>query len=303
MFEGVFEGDHVTYVAVVVSVGCLLLLRAIVWLRRGERERHARLEDRRLLNPVATASPVEDPFARAKRLGQRSITDQSKLIQRVLFPVIIISTAAIAALPFLSEAPAATISLTAAGVTVLVGIAARPVVENAFAGLVISMSDLINIGDTVKLHSMYGVVEGITVTHTTIRIWDWRRYVVPNTTMLQSSVINYSIFDRHIWAYVEFWVAYDSDLEVARSIAIEAPTTSSYWAGHEDPQFWIMDMDKDAYRCWIAAWADNSADAWMLASDIKTHMILEFRKRGIRAQGFRHELAGTEQSTPQPPQA
>lgn len=35
---------------------------------------------------------------------------------------------------------------------------------------------------------------------------------------------------------------------------------------------------------------------------LKTHMILEFKKRGIRAQGFRHELAGTPQPQSRPEQ-
>lgn len=283
--------NDLLYVAVVAGVGALVLWRAAYWVRKAEAQRRERLAKRTLIAPVSTVAPIDDPIGRAKQRGHESIREQSTVVRRVLYPLIIGGTLAVVAIPFIGKVPAAVVSVSATAVTLLVGIAVRPVVENAFAGLALSMSKLLNIGDTVKVDGNYGTVEDITVTHTTVKIWDWRRYVVPNTKMLQSSVINYSLFDGYLWAYVEFWLAYDTDLELARELALEAPQRSDAWAGHEEPQFWVMEMGKDGYRCWLAAWADNSADAWVLSADVRTSLVFAFRKHGIRCHSMRHEFA------------
>lgn len=70
--------------------------------------------------------------------------------------------------------------------------------------MVISFSKHFLTGDTVTLDSQYGTIEDISLTHTTIKLWDWQRYVVPNHRMLSKEVINHS----HRQGYLMAWVAY-----------------------------------------------------------------------------------------------
>ncbi|MCA9640993.1 MAG: mechanosensitive ion channel, partial [Myxococcales bacterium] len=227
------------YLGAILVGGILLLMRALFWLRVTQTQRTERLQQRRYLEAIKTSSPLEDSTATAKARGLESIDKHTTVTRRVVVPLVIGLMAILAALPFLGQLPAALLSVMVAAVTVFLGMAARPTVENAFAGLALAWSKQINIGDTVMLDELYGTVEDITVTHTTLRVWDWRRYVVPNSRMMQSNVINYSLNDRYLWACIEFWVAHDSDLDLVEQLALEAPIGSTNFVPHEGPSFWL----------------------------------------------------------------
>jgi small-conductance mechanosensitive channel len=182
------------------------------------------------------------------------------------------------------------VSAVVAVITVVLGVAARPLIENAMSGLVISYSRLVNLGDTVRIDDVYGTVEDITITHTTIKVWDWRRYIVPNSKMIQHSFYNYSVVDKFEWTYVDFWIAYDADFEAVEKIAREIPTKSKHFADYEEPQVWVMELAPEGMRCWLAAWANAPSDAWYLRNDMRTELVRELAKAGIATHLRRHEL-------------
>ena len=224
----------------------------------------------------------QDPDTQSRQRALNAIESSSTATRRLVVPMALMLVAFFAGLPFLDQVPATVFSLLVAAITVLIGIAARPFVENAIAGLVISSSKILNIGDTVRISGHYGTVEDITVTHTTMKIWDWRRFVIPNATMLSREFENYSLFEKHIWAHVEFWVDHEADLDLVSSLAVASPRESKYFNDVEEPKFRVMEMEKDSVRCWVAAWAKTPADAWSLTADMRTYLVRELRRAGIR---------------------
>ena len=104
--------------------------------------------------------------------------------------------------------------------------------------------------------------------------------------MLNKEIINYTLHDNFIWTKIEFWVSYESDLQQVKGIAIDSAKRSTFFSAFEDPSFWVMTMEKDAYKCWLAAWADSPASAWELGNDVRTILITEFQKFNIQSHGF-----------------
>ena len=278
------DGDWiVAYLVTVAGLGLLVVGRVYLGLYRTRRERLRRLSTKRVFEAVPTDTPVENPARLARDRAFRSIDDQFSVNRLIFVPLVACMTLAAMSLPFLDRVPATLVSVLVAVITIVGGVAARPFLENAVAGLVISTSRLVNLGDTVKIDDLYGTVEDITGTHTTIKLWDWRRYVVPNSRMLQSSILNYSLFDRYIWASVDVWVAYDTDLDVVRDAAVRAARESPHFSGGEDPDFWVLQLDRDGIRCMVAAWAKLPSDAWQLTHDVRWSLARTFREQGIRA--------------------
>jgi small-conductance mechanosensitive channel len=95
---------------------------------------------------------------------------------------------------------------------VILGIASRPWIENIIAGLVLSYSKALNIGDTVLIQDHYGTIEDINFTYTILKIWDWRRFVIPNQVMLREDFVNYTLNEDFYWAKINLWVGHDADL-------------------------------------------------------------------------------------------
>ena len=275
------------YVASIAAVGVLTLLWSLGWLRRQEQDRTTLLTKRSWFEGTLTRTPLAKPEEEARAQGVENIRRNTTVIRRALVPLVILLCALLASVPLLGSLPTALVSVMVAVVTVTTGIAARPIIENIFSGLVLSFSRILNIGDTVLLDDLYGTVEDITLTHTTVRLWDWRRYVVPNTTMMQRATVNYSLHDRYQWAYVEFWVSHDADLEVVSSLAVEAARQSDHYADYEPPRFWVMELGERGVQCWVAAWADTPSEAWGLKHDVRTALAKRLQQAGIPAHAYR----------------
>lgn len=288
----------IIYLAVVGGIAVLVTARILWWLKAAE-IRNLRVFKRQVdQQPIQTSGPVDDPAAVADKQVSEAIATRFSVTRRLLIPIVAVIAAALAALPFLDMVPAASVSLVVGAVTVVAGLALRPVIENAIAGLVISSSKLISVGDTLVIEDHYGTVEDISTTHTTIKLWDWRRYVVSNTNMLQTEFLNFTLWDQFIWAYIVFYVDYSADLDEVERLVAEAAKSSPAYADYEEPRFWIIDTTPDAVLCWAAAWTEGPSDAWRLKHDMRKHLIPELAKRGWAPRA--HRVAGIRDMAPVP---
>jgi small-conductance mechanosensitive channel len=282
---------ELVYVTIVLGAGAYALVRTLVLLGVTRRLRIGNVKKRRRFESLPTGSPIDAPRDVAVERGIESIERHFSVMRRLLVPLIALLALLLAAPAFLADSSATTASMIGTVVAVVVGFAVRPFLENAVAGLVISSSRLVRIGDTVRVDDWYGTIEDITATHTAVKVWDWRRYLVPNSRMLGSAFFNYSLYDTFVWAYAEFWVTPDADLDEVREIALRAPLESPYFSSREDPTFWIIGIHKDAICCWVAAWADTPSGAWALTHDMRTTLLADLRRRGIPLSVQRHRVS------------
>lgn len=274
------------YIIGVTSIAVFLY----VWLHYRvtsiKNQRVDRIKNLFKKDPEATSAiPTDVLSAKEERQEQRDIVKGVKVrftvIRRALFLCLATVWGLAMVLPFVGQLPSTMISILIAISTAVIGIAARPLVENMISGIVISFSKQLRVGDTLMMDEQYGTVEDISITHTKIKTWDWKRYVIPNSRMLNKEFINLTLNDSLLWAYLEFTVSYEADLDEVSRVAREAATSSPHHNDQEEPQFWVMRMEKESVVCWVAAWAESPGEAWNLKSDIATRLIREFRKRGI----------------------
>ncbi len=257
------------------------------WSRRGltkaEKSRSSRIKRLKPFQSIKTTTPIKTPVIDAKETALDSVENRFSIIRKLTFFTLVSIWIFALVFPFLNNIPAAFVSILITVSGIIIGVAARPFIENLISGIVISFSKPIRVGDTVLIDENYGTIEDITITHTIVKIWNWRRYIVPNSRMLSKEIINCTINDTYQWVHVEFFVAYESDLEIVKSLAIQSASGSRYFADHEAPKFWVMEMNEKGFKCWLAAWADTPTDAWELANDIRTNLITQFRESSIKS--------------------
>ena len=269
------------YFSTVGIAGIYIILRIRKFIDRLEMYRKKSLQRVQEFSPIPTDFPdgVENKSVRAA--GIESIETRFSMIRRILAPFILLFWACLIFIPLFPTIPAVFASILAAFITGLIAITTRPIFENAVAGMVVSFSQPVRIGDTVKIDGHYGTIEEITITHTKMKVWDWQRYIIPNRSLLEKEFINYSIVDEYIWAYVEFWVSYDVDMEMLESLSLEAAKKSRYLLDCEDPAFWVMGLRENSICCWLAGWAATPGDAWELKTSIRKELIKSFQKHNI----------------------
>lgn len=280
------KAEDFLYFAAVVAAGMVAWFLLSTLLARTERKRAERIARLKRFEPIRTRAPDLGGTEASRERALENLGSRFSIIRRTLLTLLLVVWLAVAAAPFLNELSSGLLPVFGAATAVLLGIAARPFLENVIAGYVVTFSKQFHTGDTILLDDHYGTIEDVTPTHTVVKLWDWRRYVVPNSSMLTKEVVNYTNRDGLIWSRLEFYVAYDADLSAVRETAVRVARESRYLAGEEDPQFWVMALEQQAIQCWLAMWTRSPADAWSIRVETGERIVRELAARGIKTHSY-----------------
>jgi small conductance mechanosensitive channel len=177
----------------------------------------------------------------AQRVGgdvtvSRAAMTRLRVIRRLVFVTIIVIGIAIALSQFTKLNKLATGILASSAVLGLVlGLAARQVLANPLAGILLAVSQPIRIGDMVTIADETGRVDDLTLSYTFIDTGDGRLVIVPNEQVVGSVVVNRSTGDASAPAMASVWVPPDVDLAKARE-ALEALEPSQVEVAEMTPE-------------------------------------------------------------------
>lgn len=105
--------------------------------------------------------------------------------------------------------------------SIAVGFAFRDILENLLAGILLLFRSPFRTGDEVDIEGTRGRVVEINLRETVIRTYDGRQVLIPNATVYKSSLVVQTGYDA-VRTEVVVGVAYESDLDQARQVALEA---------------------------------------------------------------------------------
>lgn len=132
-------------------------------------------------------------------------------------------------LPFNWDDIGQSVFSSAAVLTAVIGFAAQDVIKDILAGIQISIYKPFDIGDRIKLdNGTAGIVENITMRHVVLKRIDTLREVIPNSKMNNYSIINYSYDDVPLSFLLKFPIGYQSDINKAKQLILEAIKNSPY---------------------------------------------------------------------------
>src|SRR3954452_1965088 len=106
---------------------------------------------------------------------------------------------------------ASTVLASSAIAAALIGFAARQVLANAIAGLMIAITQPLRIGDLVTFEEQTGTVEDISLTYTWLRMGSGARLVIPNERLASGVLRNDSIRADTVALEISVWLAPDAD--------------------------------------------------------------------------------------------
>lgn len=119
--------------------------------------------------------------------------------------------------------------LASAGVAgVAIGLAAQNIVRDMLNGILILLEDQFNVGDTIKIAGVGGVVESMTLRKTTLRDGDGTLYVIPNSqiTTVANQSVDYSVATVNV--SVDFSAHPDKVTGLLKNIAMDVRNSDDY---------------------------------------------------------------------------
>ena len=109
----------------------------------------------------------------------------------------------------------------AAGVAGLaIGFAAQTSVSNLISGIFVVAERAMKIGDYIEVSGVSGTVDSIGLLSVTVHTLDNQMIRIPNSTVINSNLINYSRFEKRRFVF-PLPISYDSDMDAALAAANE----------------------------------------------------------------------------------
>ncbi|RDV05534.1 mechanosensitive ion channel family protein [Undibacter mobilis] len=180
---------------------------------------------------------------------------QVRVLLRALDVLIIIFTISAALMTFEPVRQYGVSLFASAGVAGLVaGFAARPVLSNLIAGVQLAVTQPIRIDDAVIVENEWGWVEEITATYVVLRLWDWRRLIVPLTYFIEKPFQNWTRENSELIGTSMLYVDYRAPVAAIRAKLEEIAKASPLWDG-KVVNLQVTDCKTDTLelRCLVSA--------------------------------------------------
>ncbi len=140
----------------------------------------------------------------------------TQTIQRVVFyaTLIVLFLTALGMLGI----PVTALAFISGAVAIGIGFGAQNIFNNLISGWILMSERPVRIGDFVELNDNRGTVETIGNRSTRIRRVDGVRLLVPNSQLLESMVVNWTLIDRQLRTSVRVGVAYGSPVRLVEKL-------------------------------------------------------------------------------------
>jgi small conductance mechanosensitive channel len=170
-----------------------------------------------------------------------------------------------------------------AGITALVlGFAAKSTLANLISGLSLAIYRPFRIGDMVTIENEYGTVEDITLRHTIVRTWEYKRLIIPNEKIDSMTLTNYSLIDPSMLCIVEVGVSYDTDIDLVRRLLLDEANRCPHRDEKADePWVRVIAHDNFAIRLRLYVWVPDVNDMWLGRFWLMEHIKKRFDKEGV----------------------
>ena len=206
-------------------------------------------------------------------LEARRVATRMKVLRQGMAMLILLVTLGAMLMTFPSVRAIGVSLFASAGVAgIVIGFAARPVLSNLLAGIQIALTQPIRIGDAVIMENEWGWIEEITSTYVVVKIWDWRRLVVPLTQIIEKPFQNWTRETASIIGSVVWHVDYTAPVSEMRVKMKEFLDESELWDG--DVQvLQVIDTTQETMTLRGLMSAKNSPVAWDLRCEIREKMV------------------------------
>ena len=205
-------------------------------------------------------------------LARKHVT-QTRILLRVADVLIMIVAVSAVLMTFDQVRQYGVSLLASAGAAGLViGLALQPVLKNLFAGIQLAVTQPIRIDDALIVEGEWGNVEEITSTYVVVRIWDWRRLILPLSYFIEKPFQNWtregSALIGNVMIYLDYSVPVDAVREKVQEIAAGSPL----WDG-KVVAVQVTDFRERVMEVRVLVSASNAGRAFDLRCEMREKLI------------------------------
>ena len=165
------------------------------------------------------------------------------------------------------------------------GFGAQNIINNFISGWILMGEQPIRIGDFLEVEGVKGSVEEINTRSTRIRRVDGVHMLIPNSKLIENTVINWTLRDKLVRGTVAVGVAYGSDCNKVKEIMLDIANAQKETLSdnNKEPQVFFQDFGDSALIFELFFWINSQVDGGLrlVASNIRFEIDKAFNQADI----------------------
>ncbi len=191
----------------------------------------------------------------------------------------------------------ATIAVVGSAIGIGIGFGLQKITSNFISGIILLFEKSIKEGDVVELSNNpddIGFIKKMGIRYTLIRTFDNKEIMMPNEDFITNKVTNWTFSDQEVRIRINVGVSYDSDLNLVKSLMLEAANEFHHPLISRKPECFLHEFGDSSVNFILYSWADNvNVVQHTLRSDIlfsiwnkfkQNHIVIPFPQRDLHVK-------------------
>lgn len=173
------------------------------------------------------------------------------------------------------------LAVIAGALSVGIGFGLQDVIKNFVSGIILLFERPFKVGDWVILGGEEGIIKQINIRSTELETWTKRSVIIPNATLLSSSLVNLTHGDSWQRQSIVVGVSYDSDVDRVSALLLECAREHKRVAKVPAPVIVFKDFGASSLDFELRFHVSNVRTDWSVGSDLRYTILRKFREEGI----------------------
>ncbi|NNC37372.1 MAG: mechanosensitive ion channel [Acidimicrobiales bacterium] len=164
-----------------------------------------------------------------------------------------------------------------------IGFGLQKITSNFISGLILLFEKSVEEGDLVELSGGYqGIVKSTGARYTLIETFDSKEIMIPNEDFITNRVTNWTFTNEKGRVEILLGVSYESDIERARELILEAAIEHPRCSKDPEPQCYLTAFGSSSVDFVLYFWVDNVTEGRLEPkSDVFRAIWRKFNDNGI----------------------
>ena len=173
------------------------------------------------------------------------------------------------------------LAFIAGALSVGIGFGLQDVIKNLVAGIIILFERPVKVGDWVVLGGVEGTIKQINIRSTELLSFDKMSVIIPNATLISSTVTNKTHGDFMSRQSVAVGVAYGSDVEKVKKILLECANEHKLVMKNPAPYVLFKDFGSSSLDFELRCYVKDIRSGWTVPSELRYAINKRFIEEGI----------------------
>lgn len=172
-------------------------------------------------------------------------------------------------------------ALVAGALSVGIGLGLQNVVNNFVSGIILLFERPIKVGDWVVINGEEGKIKQINIRSTEVETFNRASVIIPNATLLSTSVTNLTHGNNWMRFKVPVGVAYGSDTQRVKEILLECAAANKKVLKKPEPYVLFQDFGSSSLDFELRGYSSNIWEGWIVPSELRFEINRRFAEEGI----------------------